>query len=191
MTVEHRPFPSWAQRQEVRIGAVIAVALAVGLVVWLVAVHDSGSSKPKIASIPPTAVTADRLRALAKDIGHPIYWAGPAANRTYELTETSSGRVYIRYLTKGVPVGTSDSSYTIVGTYPVSNAYDVLNGLARKSGESSFPAPHGGFAVFAEATSTNIYLAYPDEKNVQIEVYNPSPKHARGLIDSGRIAPVQ
>jgi hypothetical protein len=89
-----------------------------------------------------------------------------------------------------VPVGTSRSGYTIVGTYPVDNAYDVLNGLARKDGESSFPAPRGGFAVFGEATPTNIYLAYPDEKNVQIEVYDPSPKRARSLIDSGRIAPV-
>ena len=190
MTVEHRPIPPWARRQEVRVGAVIAVALAVALVVWLVAVRGGGSSKPQVTTISPTAATPDRLRTLAKDVGHPIYWAGPAANVTYELTETSSGRIFVRYLPKGVPVGTSRSGYTIVGTYPVDNAYDVLNGLARKDGESSFPAPRGGFAVFGEATPTNIYLAYPDQKNVQIEVYDPSPKRARSLIDSGRIAPV-
>jgi hypothetical protein len=190
MTVEHRPTPPWARRQEVRVGAVIAVALAIAAVVWLVAVRDGGSSKAKITSISPTAATPDRLRALAKDVGHPIYWAGPAENMTYELTETSSGRIFVRYLPESVPVGTSRSGYTIVGTYPVDNAYDVLNGLARKSGESSFPAPRGGFAVFGKTTSTNIYLAYPDEKNVQIEVYDPSPKQARSLIDSGRIAPV-
>jgi hypothetical protein len=190
MTVEHRPTPPWVRRQEVRIGAVIAVALAIAFVVWLVAVRGSGSSKAKITSISPTAATPDRLRALAKDVGHPIYWAGPAENMTYELTETSSGRIFVRYLPEGVPVGTSRSGYTIVGTYPVDDAYDVLNGLARKSGESSFPAPRGGFAVFGKETSTNIYLAYPDEKNVQIEVYDPSPKQARSLIDSGRIAPV-
>ena len=190
MTVEHRPIPPWARRQEIRVGAVIAVALAVALVVWLVAVRGGGSSKPQVTTISPTAATPDRLRTLAKDVGHPIYWAGPAANVTYELTETSSGRIFVRYLPKGVPVGTSRSGYTIVGTYPVDNAYDVLNGLARKDGESSFPAPRGGFAVFGEATPTNIYLAYPDEKNVQIEVYDPSPKRARSLIDSGRIAPV-
>jgi hypothetical protein len=190
MTVEHRPTPPWARRHEVRVGAVIAVALAIAVVVWLVTVRGGGSSKAKITSISPTAATPDRLRALAKDVGHPIYWAGPAENMTYELTETSSGRIFVRYLPESVPVGTSRSGYTIVGTYPVDNAYDVLNGLARKSGESSFPAPRGGFAVFGKETSTNIYLAYPDEKNVQIEVYDPSPKQARSLIDSGRIAPV-
>jgi hypothetical protein len=189
--VEQRPIQHWARRQEIRVGAVIAVAIAIGVVVWLVAIRDGGSSKSRITSIAPTAVNAERLRELANDVGHPIYWAGPAANATYELTETSSGRIFVRYLPKGVPTGTNRSGYTIVGTYPVDNAYDVLNGLARKSGESSFPAPRGGFAVFGKATPTNVYLAYPDEKNVQIEVYDPSPKRARNLIDSGRIAPVQ
>jgi hypothetical protein len=191
MTVENRPLTPWARRQEVRVGAVIAVALAVALVVWLVAVRDgSSSSKPKATTIPPTAATPDRLGALAGDVGHPIFWAGPGTGVTYELTETSSGRIYVRYLPSGVPVGTDRSGYTIVGTYPVDDAYDVLNELARKDGESSFPAPRGGFAVFSKSTPTNIYLAYPDEKNVQIEVYDPSPKRARSLIDSGRIAPV-
>lgn len=190
VTVEHRPLPPWARRQEIRVGAVIAVALAIGLVVWLVAVRGGGSSKAKVTSIAPTAATPARMRAVAEDVGHPIYWAGPAASTTYELTKTSSGRIYVRYLPAGIPVGSSSSRYTIVGTYPVPDAYKVLNELARKDGESSFPAPRGGFAVYAKTSPTNIYLAYPDLKNVQIEVYDPSPKRARSLIDSGRVAPV-
>jgi hypothetical protein len=191
MTVEHRPLPPWAQRQEIRVGAVIAVAVAIGLVVWLVAVRGGDSSKAKVTTIGPTAASPERLRALAKDVGHSVYWAGPAASTTYELTETSSGRIYVRYLPTGIAVGSQSAAYTIVGSYPVDNAYNVLNGLARKSGESSFPAPRGGFAVYAKATPTNIYLAYPDEKNVQVEVYDPSPKRARSLISSGQVAPVQ
>jgi hypothetical protein len=190
VTVEQRPIPHWARRQEIRVGAVIAVALAVGLVVWLVAIHGSGSSKSKITIVQPTAASPDRLRSLAKDVGHPVYWAGPAAGTTYELTETQSGRIYIRYLPTGVPVGTNSARYTIVGTYPVDGAYNVLNQLARTSGKSSFPAPRGGFAVYADSTPTNIYLAFPG-KNVQIEVYDPSPRRARDLITSGQVAPVQ
>jgi hypothetical protein len=190
VTVVQRPIPHRARRQEIRVGAVIAVALAIGLVVWLVAIHGGGSSKSKITAIPPTAASPDRLRSLANDVGHPVYWAGAAARTTYELTETSSGRIYVRYLPKGVPVGSTSARYTIVGTYPVDSAYNVLNQLARKRGESSFPAPNGGFAVYADSTPTNIYLAYPG-KNVQIEVYDPSPKRAGELITSGRVAPVQ
>lgn len=186
--MEQRPIPHWARRQEIRVGAVIAVALAIGLVVWLVAIHGR-SSKSKVTSIAPTAASPDRLRSLAKDVGHPVFWAGAAADTTYELTETSSGRIYVRYLPKGVPVGSTSARYTIVGTYPVDSAYNVLNQLARKSGESSFPAPRGGFAVYSDSTPTNVYLAYPGE-NVQIEVYDPSPRRARALIASGRVAAV-
>ena len=114
-----------------------------------------------------------------------------SSNTVYELTETTSGRVYVRYLPSGVQVGSTSAAYTIVGTYPVASAYNVLNQLARKDGESSFPAPRGGFAVYARSSPTNIYLAYPDQKNVQIEVYDPSPRRARSLISSGRVAPVQ
>jgi len=192
MTVEHRPIPPWARRQEVRVGAVIAVAIAIGLVVWLVAINGGGSSKAKSsASIAPTAANPDRLRSLAKDVGHPVYWAGPAGNTTYELTKTPSGNIYLRYLPQGTSIGSQNANFTIVGTYPVKNAYNVLNELARKSGEDSFPAPRGGFAVFSRSSPSHIYLAYPDEKDVQIEVFDPSPKRARSLISSGRVAPVQ
>jgi hypothetical protein len=191
MTVEHRPIPPWARRQEIRVGAVVAVALAIGFVVWLVAIRGGGSSKAKSASIPPTAASPDRLRALAKDVGHPIYWIGPAPNTTYELTKTTSGRIFVRYLPKGVPIGSTRPAYTFVGTYQVTNAYDNLKGLAKTSTDVFFSAPNGGVAVYAKSLPTNIYLAYPDEKNMQIEVYDPSPQHARSLIRSGRIAPVQ
>src|SRR6266496_1425694 len=66
VTVEHRPIPPWARRQEIRIGAVIAVALAIGFVVWLVAIRGGGSSKAKITTIAPTAATPERMRAVAK-----------------------------------------------------------------------------------------------------------------------------
>jgi hypothetical protein len=193
MTVEHRPIPPWAQRQEVRVGAVVAVALAIGLVVWLVAIRGGGGSSSKAkssASIAPTAASPDRLRSLAKDLGHPIYWIGPAANTTYELTKTDSGRIYVRYLTNGVTVGTNNRSYTFIGTYPFPDAYKALKGLAKKSADESFAAPADGLAVYAKGAPTNIYLAYPGS-NVQIEVYDPSPSHARSLIREGRVAPVQ
>jgi hypothetical protein len=181
----------WERRNEIRVGAVIALALAIGFVVWLVVIRDGGSSKSESGSIPASAASPGRLRSLANDVGHPIYWAGPAENSTYELTKTASGNIYVRYLPQGTPVGTQEAGFTIVGTYPVKNAYNVLNELARKGGESSFPAPRGGFAVYARSSPNHIYLAYPDVKDVQIEVYDRSSQHARSLISSGRVAPVR
>ena len=130
----------WARRPDVRVGAVVAVAIAVAFVVWLlVRGGDSNTAKPGATTgqaAGPEATTADKLRALSVELGHPIYWAGPLPNRTYELTRTSDDRIFIRYLPHGVPVGIRQAAFTIVGTYPVPNAYKVLQGLAKKPGES-------------------------------------------------------
>jgi hypothetical protein len=183
----------WARRPDVRVGAVIAVAIAVAFVVWLLVRggdSNTASTTTNGQAVGPVATSEDELRSLSDELGHPIYWAGPIPDRTYELTRTSDNRVFIRYLPKGVPIGIRQAAYTIVGTYPVENAYKVLQGLAKKPDESSFSAPSGGFAVYSTTQSNNVYLAYPGS-NLQIEVYDPSPQKARGLITSGQVAAVR
>ena len=185
----------WARRPNVRVGAVITVAIAVAFVVWLL-VRGGDSNTPGTGSTStgqatgPAAATTDELRALSDDLGHPIYWIGELPNRTYELTRTSDNRVFIRYLPKGVPVGIREAAYTIVGTYPVENAYKVLQTLAKKPDESSFSAPADGLAVYSTTQPNNVYLAYPGS-NLQIEVFDPSPQQARRLITSGQVAAVR
>jgi hypothetical protein len=185
---------AWARRPDVRIGAVIAVAIAVAFLVWLlVRGGDSNSSSSgqtqTVPAIAPVAASPDRLRELSVEVGRPIYWAGPISNTTYELTRTSQDRIFVRYLPQGVSVGTKRADYTIVGTYPVTNAYGVLQALAKKEGETSFTAPNDGIAVYETSRSTNVYLAYPGS-NVQIEVFDPSAERARALITSGQVVPV-
>jgi hypothetical protein len=186
MAVEQRAIPAWTRRPDIRVGAVVAVALAIGFLVWLLAIHGSSSNKSANGA---TSVSPDQLRALSVELGHSVYWAGPEIETTYELTRTSDGRVFVRYLPSGIPLGIPNPSFTIIGTYPVSGAYGVVRQLAKRPGEKSFAAPRGGFAVYAQSASTNVYVAYPNQ-NLQIEVYDPSPKRARSLITSGRVAPV-
>jgi hypothetical protein len=176
---------------QVRIGAAIAVAIAIAFVAWLLVRNndDSSNASGTTTSIGPVAASQDRIRELATDAGHPVYWAGAKEDSTYELTRTSNGRIFVRYLPGNVPVGTREAAYTIVGTYPVSNAYQVLHQLAKKQGETSFSAPHGGFAVYQASHPTNVYVAYPGS-NLQIEVFDPNPEHARALITSGDVKPV-
>ncbi len=191
MAVSQPPVSSWARQPQLRIGAVVAVALAIGFVVWLLVRGGGGSSTsstPTLPAVGPTAVSVNDLGNAADKAGHTVYWAGPVPNTRYELTQTPSGSIYVRYLPQGAPVGTK-ALFTLVGSYPVTNAYKVLQGLAKKSDETSFTAPGGAIAVYSQASPTNVYLAYPDS-NVQIEVYDPSPKRARRLITSGQIAPV-
>ena len=183
----------WARRPDVRLGAIIAVAIAVAFVVWLLVRggdSNTASTTTNGQAVGPVATSEDELRSLSDELGHPLYWAGPIPDQTYELTRTSDNRVFIRYLPKGVPVGIRQAAYTIVGTYPVENAYKVLQTLAKKPDESSFSAPSDGFAVYSTTQANNVYLAYPGS-NLQIEVYDPSPQKARDLITSGQVAAVR
>jgi hypothetical protein len=194
-TMSERLAGPWARRPDVRVGAVVAVAIAVAFVAWLLVRGGDSTSAPGTPSVTtgqatgPVATTAAGLRALSAELGRPIYWAGPLPNRIYELTRTTNDQIFIRYLPRGVPVGIRQAAFTIVGTYPVANAYKVLHQLAKKPGERSLSAPVGGFAVYSAAQPSNVYLAYPGS-NLQIEVYDPSPKRARGLITSGQVAAV-
>ncbi len=172
----------------------MAVALAIAFIVWLIVRGGGGSSgttnttttSPLAAA--PHAATVSQLRALAVRAGHPIYWAGAEAGRVYELSVTPAGRIYVRYLPQGVSIG-NKGKYTFVGTYPFPNAYQALKTLA-KHGDASFTIPGNGLAVYAKAQPTNVYVAFPGT-NEEIEVYDPSPEHARALIASGQIAPVR
>ena len=176
-----------------RIGAVVAIAALAALVIWLLVRGGGGdsntTSSPSATPIAPKAATPNEIRELSVEVGRPIYWLGPRDNTVYELQRTSQDRIYVRYLPPTADVGTKQATYALVGTYPVPKAYDVLKGLAKNGGETSFTAPKGGIAVYSNSRPTNVYLAYPGS-DVQIEVYDPTPGNARTLVSSGRVVPV-
>jgi len=185
----------------VRIGAVVAIAVAAAFVIWLIVRGNDDNSSATTTSgttsttssglkpIGPTGATPAALRAFASSSKSPIYWVGPRAGTTYELTRTTGGRVYVRYLPAGAKIGNRSASYTIVGTYPTQNAHKVLTDLSKRPDEKSVPSPGGGVAVYSKSAPTNIYVAFPGS-NVQIEVFDPSAQKARRLVTTGRVAPV-
>jgi len=194
--VNERGDTGWARLPAVRIGAVVAIALAAAFAVWLLVRGNDDSSSTSTttpttttAEIGPVAASPAALRALADEAGHPVYWIGPRPNRTYELTRTSSGRIFIRYLPPDVRVGNRSARFTIVGSYPVENAIDVLRDLSEQPGERSASVPGGGLAVYSTSSPSNVYLAYPGS-DVQIEVFDPSAARALRLATSGRVVPV-
>ena len=193
----------WRSRQApIRLGAIVALALAIAFVVWLVVRgNDNSSSTPTTSSKPTPGKTTPKtretikaasprsLRALARASGHPIYWAGPKASVKYELTQVTDGRIYIRYLPKGVPVGDRRAAYLIVATYPVQNAYKAVRTAAKESGAVTFRTKRGGLAVYNQSAATNVYFALPGSK-YQVEVFDPNPSRARQLVRSGTIRPI-
>ncbi len=175
--------------RRLRVGAVVAVAVAVAFVVWLIAKDDGGGGSNG-ARGEPTAASVGDLSALSRSVGHPIYWAGPRSGYTYELTHTNRGNVYVRYLPKGVKVGDGRPLFTTVGTYPLARAYDGVRREAQRTGAITKRLGNGGLAVANPKRRSSVYFAYP-RSGFQIEVYDPSPKRARDLVFSGLVRPVR
>ena len=178
-----------------RIGAVIALGAAVAFLVWLFVRDgdDTGSGGNTTAATTKqnlvVPATAQSLRKLANALGHPIYWAGPRRGIKYELTQTTDGRIYIRYLPPGVAIGDRRGGYLIVGTYPVENAFKAVQTAARESGAHKVTLSSGALAVYNDTSPSNVYFALPGS-NYQIEVYDPKAGTARNLVTSGRITPI-
>jgi hypothetical protein len=194
---------AWRNRQApIRVGAVGALALAVAFIVWLVVRGNDSSSSTTTTTVqqrPTTttpkvretirAATPQSLRTLARVVGHPIYWAGVKRHVRYELTRTTDGRIYIRYLPRGVPIGDRRAAYLIVATYPVKDAYKAVRTAAKESGAVTFHIARGGLAVYNRSAATNVYFTYPGSK-FQVEVFDPNPGRARQLVRSGAVRPI-
>src|SRR3954454_5845756 len=161
----------------VLLGAVVGAAAGVYL-------RDGGSSTqnhPRVAGL-----SASALSSWAATVGHPVYWAGPEQGYRYELTHTTDGRIYIRYLPAGVAVGTSAPDYLTVGTYPVKDALATVQAIGGKAGGSLLNLGGGAVAAVDPDHTLSIYIAYPDA-SYEVEVYDPSPRRARQLVTTGAI----
>jgi len=196
--------PAGANRRQrpLRVTAVLAIAVGIGFVVWLVTRDDSRPATPEAstsATPPPpvaprarpllTAVTPQTLAILAADAGQPIYWAGPKRFVKYEVTRTRDRKFYVRYLPRAIPVGSRSGEYLLVGTYPVPDAYRAVQRAGRQPGATTFNVPGGGLAVVNANAPNNIYFAYPNA-GYQVEVFDPRAQRARRLVASGAVKPV-
>jgi hypothetical protein len=148
--------------------------------------HEGKTTLPQVGS--PAAVSESQLKSLASESSQPIYWAGPK-HGTYELTRTTDGRTYIRYLPSADKVGDRTPNYLTVGTYPTKQAFSALSRAAARDGAVSANVDHGGLLVFNNSAPKSVYFSYP-KSGYQVEVYDPSPLEARGLVLSGSIKPI-
>lgn len=183
------------RRARLRLGAVLAVALAAAFVAWLLlsdndddgAAGDRGNTGDATAA---RAATQEELVELARSLEYPIYWAGSLPNRTFELTRTSSGRVYIRYLPPGVEPGDPEPRYLTVGTYPQANGYAAVRAASRRPNTDSRQLAGGSLIVYNRSRPRSAYFSFPGAR-FQVEVFDPTPGRARQLTLSGRITRVR
>jgi hypothetical protein len=184
--------------------AIVGAFVLAGIVAAAIVLANSGgsskstllsSSSTPTSTTPPAstgttvrAVSVSTLKTLPASLGHPVYWAGPLPDATYELTQSPDGRVYVRYLTGGAQVGSPLPNFLTVGTYVVPNAEAAVRAAAAQPGAVHVPV-RGGVGFYNRARPTSVYFAYPGS-NIQVETYDPSPAVARRLVERGLIKPV-
>ena len=187
------------RRSRFRVGAVLAIAAAAGVGAWAVVSHrDSDSASAPASATPsatptvtakpiaPVGLSVKGLRTLTASIPQPIYWAGPKPGYLYELTRTSTGKIFVRYLPPGTQVGSKKATYLIVATYPFRNALKALTDLRT---QHQLKIPGGGIAIVDASHPQSVHLAFPGSNN-QIEVYDPSPTRSLAIVKSGSVRPV-
>jgi hypothetical protein len=168
------------------VGIVLSVAI---VVVAVILVTQSGGSSKAEGDSTARILDVDEVLELANSLGHPIYWAGSIPGDQLEVTQAAGDNVYLRYLPEGVEAGSPNSSFLTIGTYPVPNAQEALARAASKAGSTLSHVAGGGLAFVNPEKSTSVYLAY-SESDLQLEVYDPAPGAALGLVHSGKIRPV-
>ena len=169
---------------------VAVVAATAGVAGWLLARgDDSQATGPTDSSGATLATTGRELAQKAAPVGHVVYWVGPVQRRRYELTYTEDGRAYVRYLPPTVELGDSRPGFVTVGTYLLENAFTITRATSLRKDARRVKAPAGAIAFYTTARPQSVYLAY-EGSDLQIEVYHPTPREARRLVETGEVRPV-
>ena len=191
VSMDRQDSVSRLRRRPLLVAAAVAVVLLSALAALLL-LRGDGDEETETEP-PPRApaglASVEDLQALARDADGPVFWAGPRPDMRYELSQTSDGRIYIRYLPSGVDPGDPRGDFLTVGTYPQADALEVVRQRGGAEGAVLRELANGGLAVYNESTPTSVYVAYPRIPRL-VEVFHPSAETAQQLAFSGGVIPV-
>lgn len=175
---------------------VVVAALAVAVAGWFASslVHPSKAAgrphSPFVRPVGPVLLDEQGLWAESKALRSPVFWAGMLGPYDYELTRTTRGSTYVRYLPWGVRAGAPGGKHLMVSTYPFAGAYYALKRQARHARLRAMTGPGGSLVVFPRDRPKNVYLAYPG-LGYQIEIYARTHALAKAVALSGMVQPVR
>ena len=179
----------WARLAPWAVLGLAVAGAAAAVIALLVSSHGTQNALPAING-GPALVSQAQLEQLAAASDTPVYWAGAKPGYSYELTRTSSGRVYVRYLPAGVKRRRRE------GELPRGRhlrAAGLVRGPAARgegAGRALGADRDDGLVVFSSSKPTSVYLGYPGA-GYQVEVYSPSADSARSLVLADKIRPVR
>lgn len=188
--------------KRVRIGAVIAIAIAGGLLGWLLTRGGDHASAPvgvtagqTLPGIPagvhvgPSTFDANGVKVTAQALHQPAYWIGTRKGYSYQLERAANGYTYITYLPPGTTKPRKGTRYIVVATYPLPQAMDKLSKAADRAKATTLTIPGHGIAVVGQIHPNSVYVAYPNT-DFEIEVVAPTIAQARRLVVGGALRSV-
>lgn len=180
----------WYEFRGIVIAAAMSIAVVAGALVWLLAIRDGGEGATARVDGARLLGSETDLAVLSADVGHPVYWPGERAGTRLEATMLEDGQVFVRYLDEGAAAGDPRPQFLSVGTYPVRDAYETLEAVARLEGSAAESLDDGALVVQSAEAPESVYMAYPGH-DLQIEVYDPDARRALRIATSGAIHPVE
>jgi hypothetical protein len=163
--------------------AVLGVALIATIAVALLSGDDEVSLTPGV----PKVVSVAELEDFADGADHAVYWVGERPDARYELTETATHRVFVRYLPAD---GGGGGEFLTVGTYPGQDPVGELERAAREGhGKEIARSDEGAVVLIDPESPENAHLAYPGD-DVQVEIFSPVPGEALRMASRDRVEPV-
>ena len=176
-------------RARLAIALVLAALLAAGGA--FAAVTLTRDDKPALpAAGKPALLTGTTLKAATTAAGHAVYGIAAPAGTRPEITRSSTGEVWVRYLTGDAKVGDARADYLTIGTYPRTDALAAAKAAAEGDHQRSTELPDGGVMLWSIERPESVYAASPGS-NLLVEVYSPDPERARALISGGAVAPLR
>ena len=186
MTAAQSPRDPQRRRSRLVVGLAAVAAVVVVIVVVLLLTGDDSDTEVEKGTA--TQVSAQELRDFAKERGNPVFWVGEIEGAKLELTETSRGHVFVRYLPDLAPIGDDKPLYTTVATYPQPNALSTVRKSGEGRGNVRRAVPGGGLATWRRSRPNSVYMALPGV-DFLVEVFSPQAKTAQSLATSGRVKP--
>lgn len=167
----------------------ICLALAVGVIVWLIASGGEGEEPAGTAVTGARIVDEGELAGIEDDFGHPVYWVGEVEGAELKANEAPGGSVLLRYIDEGTEAARTGADSLAVGSYAIPSPRKALNAFANQPGATVRRSPELGKVVTSARTLKSAYFVDP-ANTVQVEVYDPEPKRALRLVLSGQVQPV-
>lgn len=181
---ETSPYVHHAMRKQKRKRPLVTVTSLLAVIILGVAgyfiISHLGSNGDLQKTQGKVAMSADELRSVVLAKHLTVYWAGPTPGAKYVLIANKAGSTFVRYLPNGNGINDTTTSFRVIATYTLKNAFLITQSAGGVSGNVGFTNVDSNAVFYVKSRPTNVYVGIKG-KDIQIEIFDPGIDQALGL----------